>query len=209
VIRLRVSDLDQWLAYVEPEREQFELSTDELLARLTDTREPTPDMLAGSAFHALLEHANEGDEWGPMEGVERDGFRFRFDIDHDLALPAEREPAIIEHTVDTPSGKVLLRGRIDGRDAGGTVVDYKLTGRFDAERYGRSLQWRAYLLMTGARRFRYLAFENRRKDTDVWIYGVHPLDFWPYPEMARDVHQRVCELAEFVVRHVPERVKAA
>lgn len=206
MIRLRVSDLDQWVCYVEPALEQFEISTEDFLAMMRREAPPTDDMRAGSALHALLEHASEGDEFGSMEGVERDGFWFRFDGSFSLALPAWREPEIMEHVFDTPSGPVLLRGRIDGRDVHETVIDYKLSASFDAERYAGSLQWRAYLLMTGARRFRYVEFQAKRKGDDVWVYDMHELVFWRYPDMEVDVYRRVAELAEFVRANVPELV---
>lgn len=204
MIRLRVGDLDQWVRFVEPSMEQFELSTEEFLAMMRREAPPSDDMLAGSALHSLLEHAKEGDEIGTLEGVERDGFVFRFDGSFTLPLPAEREPEIMEHVFDTPSGKVLLRGRIDGRDIYDEIVDYKLSSTFDAERYAGSLQWRAYLLMTGARRFKYVVFQSKRTERDVWIYDMHELVFWRYPQMEADVHRRVCELAAFVAEHVPE-----
>lgn len=203
MIRLRVSDLDQWVRYVEPAMEQFEISTEEFLRMMRREEPPTDDMLAGSALHSLLEHAKEGDEFDCLVGVERDGFRFRFEGDFTLPLPIEREPEVMERVFETLSGPVLLRGRIDGREADETITDYKLSSSFDAERYAGSLQWRAYLLMTGARRFKYVVFQSKRTEHDVWVYEMHQLVFWRYPEMEADVHRRVGELAEFVAAHVP------
>lgn len=205
MIRLRVSMLDAWVAFVEPEREEFEVETEDFVAQLKREAPPNEAMLAGTAFHALLERLSEGEQVD-AEGVEHGGFLFRFDADYDLHLPAMREHETPPMVFETPVGPASLQGRVDNRD-GWTVTDYKLTGRFDAERYGRSLQWRAYLLLTGCRRFRYLAFENKRKGSDVWIHAVHELDFWSYPEMREDVARRVCELAEFVAVHVPEMVE--
>lgn len=203
MIRLRVSMLDQWANYAEPKVEEWAVSTEDFIRQLKRESEPNDAMLAGTAFHSVLERARAGDVL--EDSVEVDGFTFHFDCDAELHLPAERESETPERIFHTPSGPVSLQGRTDGRD-GSTVYDHKLTGRFDAERYGDSMQWRAYLLLTGARRFRYYCYEQKTQGRDVTIHTVHPLDFWRYPEMEADVSKRVSELAEFVVRHVPEMV---
>lgn len=204
MIRLRVSDLDQWLRYAYPEREEFEVSQEDFLRYLRRESEQTEQMLAGVAFHTLLETAKLGDEIDCLYGVEQDGFRFRFNGDLDLPLPAEREPEVMQSVYSTRVGPVLLRGRIDAAPMPRFLDDYKLTfGTFDAERYADSYQWRAYLDMKPGVRFRYLVFEASLRGKDVSIAGVHELVFWSYPEMHRDVCDLVGELAEFVAQHVP------
>ena len=203
MLRLRVSDIDRWVAFVEPAQPEFEIPLEEFIAYMRRELPETDDMLAGRAFHAWLERAAEGDE---MEEVQEDGFTFRFGGDFDLALPDVREQPV-EKLYDTPSGPVLLRGRVDGWDSRG-VIDYKLTlGQFDAERYAGSVQWKAYLHMTGAERFRYLVFQGKRTERDVFIWDLHDFALWAYPEIGREVGRRVAELAEFVHRHVPEMIE--
>ena len=204
MIRLRASNLDAWVRFIEPERPEFEVSAEDFIAQLRGEMEPNDAMLSGTAFHSLLERLRVGAVVA-NDGLEVDGFRFFFDADYDLAIPAVREVQAPERLFLTPSGPVVLTGRPDARD-GFTVTDYKLTGRFDAERYGDSLQWRTYLLLAGCRRFRYVAFECKRKERDVFIHSVHELDFWRYEGMEADVERRVAELAEFVAAHVPEMV---
>ena len=213
MIKLRVSDLDSWLAYADPQFEEAGIELEEILRRLRrEEEEQKPIMKAGSALHSFLEHAKAGDTVGSHNGVVVDRVCLRFDTDFDLVLPAEREPVTIEHTFETPSGPVLLRGRIDARDNDpwSTVTDYKLSGSFDATRYARSPQWKAYSLMARAKRFKYLVFESKQDvvrdenfDIDVWIHAVHELVFWPYPEMEQEVKQTICELAAFVKQYVP------
>lgn len=202
MLKLRASDLDSWVDFIEPEREEFEISQAEFIAKLLRKIPQTEGMEAGTAFHSVLEKATLGDEFG---GTDANGYMFEFDCDIDLSLPPERE-AFVEKVYQTSVGPVLLRGRVDGRDpATATVTDYKLTtSTFDAKRYATSLQWKAYLDMTGDRRFEYLVFSAHRKDVNVTIRELHRLVFWRYPEMHDDVKRRVEELAEFVTRHVPE-----
>lgn len=204
VIRLRVSNLDAWCKFLEPEIPEWEVEQEDFIAQLRGETEPNDAMLAGTAFHALMETANLGDEHGHAVSQ---GFTFAFTEEIAIELPVTRESEI-SRIYDTPSGPVLLTGHIDGQLADGTVIDYKLTKTFDAERYADSMQWRAYLDIIGARRFRYIAIENKLEDRHVIVRGAHTLDFWAYPEMHADVQQRVAELAEFVVRHVPEKCDA-
>lgn len=207
-IRLRVTDLDAWVRFIEPERPEFEISLETFLAQMRREEPPTLDMQAGAAFHAMLEHATVGELDGLIEPLVCESFRFQFDGDWTLALPVCREWSV-EKVIPTPSGDVLLRGRLDGHDgeADGEIIDYKLTfSGFDAERYADSLQWKAYCDITGARKFRYLVFEAKRRDNNVWIYGMHELVMFTYPEIGADVQRRVAELAEFVVQYVPSLI---
>lgn len=206
MLRLRVSDLDQWVGFVQPKMEEFEVTLDEFLAIMRREGPETPQMRAGTAFHSVLEHAQVGEE---LMVANEGGFSFTFADDLDpVRLCVDREESV-EREVMTPVGVVLLRGKVDGKD-GIEVTDYKLTfGSFDAERYADSLQWRAYLAMTGCRRFRYLVFTAKldEKDGSVWIHDVHELVFWAYPEMEEEVVRRVGELAEFVAVHLPGEAK--
>lgn len=208
MIRLRVTDLDAWVGYVEPERDEFEVSTEQFLAHMRRQAPETEAMRIGRAFHRLLERAQPGDEIDTdCTGVAVDGFRFFCGPDLVLEVPQIREQAT-ELVYSTPSGLVLLRGQVDGRE-GLEVTDYKLTlGTFDAERYADSLQWRAYLDMTGAKRFRYVVFGAKAQGPNVWLHEVHELAFWSYPDMHGDVRGRVGELAAFVSTHLPEMDQA-
>lgn len=199
-----MSDLDAWERFVRPEREEFEVSPESFLAYMRRESEATEPMKAGSAFHALLERATEGEVYDlDGEGVACEGFRFFFGQDIDLALPPVREE-LIERIYPTSSGPVLLRGKLDGRK-GLEVTDYKLTtGQFDAERYAGSWQWKAYLDMTGAKRFRYVVFTSKLHGRRVFVNDAHPMTLWSYPEIGEQVRTQVDELASFVREHLPE-----
>jgi len=196
-VRLRVSDLDQYQRFIAPEREEFEVSLDDFLAYMRREGTETPVMRAGTAFHAIMEFAQAGEE---VRALECEGFRFEFADD----LPAVALPGGREEPIEAEYAGVLLRGRVDGIGLG-EITDYKLTfGPFDAERYAGSLQWRAYLDMTGAKRFRYLVFCAKLDDDAVFVHDVHELVFWSYPEMHDEVAGVVAELAAFVREHLPE-----
>jgi hypothetical protein len=154
--------------------------------------------------HGRGQCAQAGDEIG---SADVNGFTFYFADDISIALPPVRELSV-EKKYATPHGIVLLRGRLDGDD-GHTVHDHKLTfSGLDVERYAESLQWKAYLDMTGRRRFQYNVFIGKlsKDEREVTVSECHSFEFWPYPEMGDEVHQRVCELAEFVSKYVPELI---
>jgi hypothetical protein len=200
VIRLSVTDLDSYLYW----RGSEDMELDALLMRLRGEEPPTDNMLAGRAFHKLLENAGEG---GEFFAAEQDGIRFDFAIDAEVSLPVIREMKA-ERVLLTPSGPVTLVGKVDGLQ-GITVNDYKLTERFDAERYADSYQWRSYLFMFGAKRFIYDVFVARFDADRVYIHDYHRLPLCTYPGMAEDVHREVCGLAEIVAKYVPEKIREA
>lgn len=199
MIRLSVTDLDSFLYWKETEDMEFE----ELLKRLRGEREETVQMKAGHAFHKMLEYADQGEIYAQHS----EGFKFVFAIDEEIALPAIRELKA-EHIFQTSSGPVTLVGKVDSMH-GLIVHDYKLTERFDAERYVDSYQWRAYLSMFGARRFVYDVFVCKyNDDSSIWIHDYHRLPVEAYPNMREDVLRAVSDLAAIVAQHVPQKIMA-
>lgn len=197
MIRLSVTDLDQYLYWKSSEDMEFE----ELLKRLRGQSEPTDAMMAGRAFHKLFELAEYGQD---LLSPTVDGWQFVFAIDEQIALPAIRELKG-ETLFQTPSGPVTLVGKVDAIH-GITVHDYKLTERFDAERYADSYQWRAYLCMFGASRFVYDVFVGRYDQQRVTVYDYQRFPITAYPTMRDDVQREVSALAEIVAKHVPQKI---
>lgn len=201
MIRLSVTDLDSYLYFLRAEEMTFE----QLLARLRGEEPPKPSMLAGRAFHSALEHASDG----TVDQLRLDGYTFTFQVDAELPLPSIRELKG-ELRIATSSGPVTLVGKVDALE-GRTVRDYKLTERFDAERYADSYQWRAYLMMFEAERFVYDVFQARYDRNDDHLVTIHDYQrlAWPrYGDLEHDVRSAVDGLAEIVARHVPQKIMA-
>lgn len=194
-MKISVSSLDSYLYW----RESEDMELDELLSRIMGYEQPSPSLQAGKAFHALMERASVGE----MFATEQDGIRFDFAIDAEIALPTV-PAAFGERMFQTRSGPVKLVGRINGID--GLVPHvYKLTEKFDAERYVNSYAWRAYLLMFGAQRFVYDVFAARFDLPErVYVNDYHRLELTAYPGMEADVHEAVSGLTEIVKRYCPE-----
>lgn len=200
-MRISVTELDAYRYY----RDDEDADLEKLLRQLRREEPPTEAMLAGKAFHHVLEHADLGD----ISVAEHDGFRFRFDLNAAIVLPRVRELKG-DMQVSTSVGPVVLVGVVDGLDV--SVRDYKLTARFDAERYAASYQWRCYLVMFDAYRFDYEVFVAKHDENSIdrVIYEHHRLTFFSYLGIRDDVMREVDEFARFVDEHLPERrMKAA
>lgn len=200
-MRVSVTELDAYRRWMADEEAPIEA----LLAQLRKESPPTEAMLAGIALHKALEHA----EPGAFGSLEADGYRFDFDANIDLALPELREiKAEKVYFVDgldvTVVGKVdTLRGR--------TVGDHKSTGRFDAERFLDTYQWRFYLDIFDADVFEWTAFEMAEQpEPKVYkVFGFHPLRQYRYAAMHNDCMALLRDFVSFARAHLPERFQQA
>lgn len=170
----------------------------DFLADLRHEKPATPQMMAGRAFGKLFEYARDGEV---LSIHTLDGWTFDFrELDGHIVWPATRELKVTR-LFDTPSGPVTLVGQCDA--VAGKVRDLKLTERLDAEKYIDSWQWRAYLLMFGAREFVYDVFQGSYGPRNVvQITNYLSMSFYAYPEMERDVQGIVNEVAAIAYEHL-------
>lgn len=201
--RLRVSatDIDAYRRFLNPPIPDMEIELADLLAQLRREEPPTESMLAGTALHAALERAQDGE----FEALAIDGYTFHFDADLDLELPSIREiKGTRDYEID--GCLVTLVGKVDAIH-GRRIEDHKFTSRYDAERFLGSYQWRIYLEVFGADEFRWNVFEGKEVEPKVYrIYGFHQLGAHRYPGMDEDVVREVGAFLDFARVHLPERV---
>jgi hypothetical protein len=190
-----VSDLESFRRYSVDEDFPLEV----LLRQLRRLDEPNEKMRAGTALHSILENACELDVF---TRIEQDGFTFRFDCDGELPLPTVRELRG-QRAYQANGAHVILKGRVDDLD-GMTVEDHKFTGQFDAQGYGDSLQWRAYLSIFGATRFIYNVFVGDKEErTGEWVVkDFHRLPLYRYPEMESDLVRWIGRYVDFARTHL-------
>ncbi len=200
-MRVSVTDLDAFKRWRDDEDAELE----PLLRQLRKQEPPSTAMLAGSALHKALELAAPGD----VLSFTQDGFKFIFDLSAEIALPELRE--IKAEKVYVINGEpITVVGKVDTLE-GRRVEDHKTTGRFDAERFLNSYQWRYYLDIFGAWHFRWNVFEMaEQNEPGVYrIFALHKLDQFRYREMQDDCVRLLTQFAEFAHTHLPERLEKA
>ena len=198
MIRVSVSDVDAFEYFMG--QEDPDLGA--LLRRIRREDPPTLQMQAGTALHSCLELSVPGD----YQSMECGGFVFDFTkLEANVDIPVMREiKATKEYSIDGQT--VVLVGKVDAVDAD-RVDDHKTTTRFDAERFEGMFQWRAYLDIFGANRFRWNVFEmkpDRNDDHLFHVYAVHPLWQYRYTTLAEDVEKRLTAYVDFARVHLPE-----
>lgn len=185
----RVSNIEAFRYW----RNDEDATTDDLVARLT-TFEPTPQMLAGTAFHAALEAAVDGEH----STLYANGYTFHLP-DAELVLPSIRELRATGNY-----GALQVTGCVDALH-GKRVDDHKTTSRFDAERYLAGYQWRFYLDLFGADVFRWNVFELRELKSHVYeVAEPQTLETYRYPGLHEDCSRLAAEFHEFARVHLPD-----
>jgi hypothetical protein len=196
----RVSEVESFRQY----RNDEEAELEHFLARMRGQVPATPAMEAGTAFHKALEAAPTGLE---VTELEANGYTFTFAGDFKVELPAIREIRASK-TWLVDGEPVTISGQLDTIH-GKRIEDHKTTSRFDPERYLDGYQWRLYLAIFGADRFRWNVFEIAEKDHPLeWeVYASHRLEQFRYPAMEDDCGRLVADLARFARVHMPERIR--
>lgn len=203
-LRVSATDIDAYRRFLSPP-EGMEIELDELLRQLRRQEPPSEAMMAGSAFHKLLENA--APVVGELSEAEVDGFRFFFDFDGALDLPKIREmKATRDYDIDGCT--ITVVGKVDGVH-GHRIEDHKLTSRYDAERFLNSYQWRIYLDIFEANEFRWNIFEGREAQSKRYVIShFHQLRTYIYPEMHADVQKVLGAFLAFAREFLPERFLA-
>lgn len=168
----------------------------DLVARLTSF-EPTPAMLAGTAFHAAIENAPVGEH----AALSHDGYTFHFECEASIYVPRIRELRCGKRY-----GELFVSGQVDALE-GLRVEDHKTTAYFSAERYLDGYQWRYYLDIFGANVFRWNVFEIKPSKDDDKAFTVAPPQFLEarrYAGLSRDCERLAQGYYEFASRHMPD-----
>jgi len=188
----RVSNIEahrRWMNWKPLFEGQDEPDLADLVRQITSD-EPSEAMMAGTAFHAAIENASDGEH----ETFEALGFRFILP-DAEIALPRIRELRCYKEY-----GALAVTGKVDCLE-GRVVIDHKTTSRVDLERYLEGCQWRFYLDIFGADVFRWHIFEI--KEVGERTYEVGPpqtLEARRYPELGADCARLADDFHEFALR---------
>jgi hypothetical protein len=193
-MRWRVSNVEAFRKWEADEEAELEPFVDELLHGF----EPSPAMLAGTAFHKALEDAPTGLTVSTLEAL---GHTFTFRGDFEVRLPVIRElRASKTYMVD--GQPIVISGQVDALE-GLRIEDHKTTSRFDPDRFMSGYQWRLYLDIFGASQFRWNVFELSELDAPGFyeVRDQHTLEQFRYPAMTADCQALVTRFARFVREH--------
>lgn len=168
-------------------------TADDLVQWLT-VDNPSPAMLAGTAFHKALELATPGDH----ETIYANGYTFHLP-DGELALPEIRELRAYGDY-----GPLQVTGCVDGLH-GKRVIDHKTTARFSPDGYLEGYQWRFYLDLFDADVFRWNVFEIREVKPMVYqVADPQVLEIYRYPDLHDDCERMAADFYEFARVYLPD-----
>lgn len=190
-MKYRVSNVESFRKYENDD----EAELGDILDSIRGLSEPSPLMLAGTAFHLALELADECE----VPSLHANGYEFLFEGEGFLLeLPSVRElRASKTYMVD--GSPITISGQVDAIH-GRSVIDHKTTGRFDPERYMDGCQWKLYLDIFGADHFRWNVFEIQEGDhpKQFRVMDQHTLEQFRYPTLGADCQALVERFARFV-----------
>jgi len=195
-LNLRVTDLDAYRHYL-----NSEMTESEFIERINRKSKPNEAMLAGSAWHKIMENADSD-----LDGtIEQDGFKFRILCDDVISIPqvTEIRAGIV---YDMNGLYVHLTGGCDGI-TGIKITDHKLTFNPNLERYADSMQWRSYLKIYDADVFEYIVYCAKQNQEFIDIYSVSKITFFSYPHMGNDVFEATRDLVYFIQDHAQELIE--
>lgn len=183
--RISVSNLELYRMWCESE----DLDLEWLLRRLRGEEPPTEAMQAGTALHAALESATEGEPAWLSSG----DFKFYFMCEYEMGLPLARELPL-----EKQYGDLTVSGRVDGL-SGRRITDYKTTQSFDADRLLEGFQWRFYLDMADCDTFEWKVFVLReRLYREYDVVQTHDLVQYRYSTLHEECNRLAQNFLGFV-----------
>jgi hypothetical protein len=174
------------------------------LHRAIFSTESTEAQTRGTAFHAALEKACEG-EYSTVEAM---GYTFAFTCEAEITLPKTRE---IRRSKDYDG--IIVSGQCDGIE-GKRIIDHKTVQQFDAEYHLAGWQHKFYLDLFEADRFDWHIWEvgelkppppgdvaNDGGASRVYeVYAHHLLTQYRYPALEEDCRRLAQEFLQFTQR---------
>jgi hypothetical protein len=171
------------------------MDEDALLDTIKGVFVPTPAMLAGRAYHSVLETP---ETYRVPNGYLCDGYQFD-DATMQPMLDIIDRRGVFEVKTTKELEDVTLVAQAD-QLCGAHLHEFKTTGYFDIEKYTTSMQWRVMALL-----FEPLAIHYHVASLDDHGNGVVTLrtppdhfSLYPYAELANDVRALLRECVEYV-----------
>lgn len=198
-VRISSTELDGYQYYLDSD----DMTTEEMIRRVRKQDPPTHKQKTGRAWHKVLENP----ENEILERVSCEGYRFKVSANAEITLPQLREFKAVESVATINGIRVDLVGVADGIN-GNEVIDHKLTFRPDMGKFVDAWQWKCYLILFKAAKFRYIVYSAKyiNEPEEIEIYSVSEMSLYRYDEMYNDIKIMLERYIEFLANNCPERI---
>lgn len=174
---------------------------DDLLKRIRGEYKPSKYMELGTAFHDILEKAEE------RFIAERNVFRSKNGIEFDFDVISPCYDKIVQeapfevklskiYTIGTEEVEVVAK--VDQLYGNYIIENKTCWGTFDFERYFSSYQWRYYLDIFDAERAFYNVFCLSDKASGIALNRIEQFSFNSYPDLQNDINELLTYFLEFI-----------
>jgi hypothetical protein len=201
MIRISTTLLESFRKLIETEYVPASQVIDSIMGK---PQEMSWQAAAGTAWHKIIADLEEDCDESPDELWARDDYSFTWQSLHNtrrLLGPGLWEVKVVKH-MDVYGVPVALVAKAD-HVHGNTVTDLKAKfSNLDVSAYEPDLQWRIYLWAHGASCFRYVFCEFKDpKKGYCELRNLTETNFWPYPQMERDIKTWCARFLDFCHQH--------
>ena len=196
MLKISVTTVESFRSY-----QNGSIELEDFLKRIRGEFTPSRYMDLGSAFHDIMEKAEE--RFIPDRNIfkAKNGIEFDFDIItrcyEKIVSDAPFEVKITK-VFDVGSEQVELVAKVD-QLYGNCVIENKTCwGMFDFERYFGSCQWKFYLDIFEAERVFYNVFCLSDKVNGIELRNIEQFSFNAYPDLKDDLQLLLMDFIEFI-----------
>jgi energy-coupling factor transporter ATP-binding protein EcfA2 len=177
------------------------IELEDLLKRIRGEFTPSRYMDLGSAFHDILEKAEE--RFIPERNVfkAKNGIEFGFDVIslcYDKIVQDAPFEVKITKIYKIGEEEVEVVAKVDQLYGNYVIENKTCWGMFDFERYFNSCQWKYYLDIFEAERVYYNVFCLSDKVDGIELRNIEQFSFNSYPDLRDDLNELLTDFVKFI-----------
>jgi len=196
MLRITVTTIESFRNYL-----NGSIELEDLLKRIRGEFTPSRRMELGSAFHDILEKAEE------RFIHERNVFKAKNGIEFDFDVIAPCYEKIVQGTTfEVKITKIYKIGeeevevvaKVDQLYGNYIIENKTCWGTFDFERYFNSCQWKYYMDIFEAERVYYNVFCLSDKVGGIELRDIEQFSFNSYPDLREDLNKLLTNIVKFI-----------
>jgi len=201
MLRISTTTIESFRLWSDPEQDW--MSEDDLIATIRGRFVPTPAVLLGQAFGAVLEKPAPFKVQGGYRITTRDG-EHTFTFDDAVMQPAlalmDHAAGVFEAKGEKVYGDCTVVAKAD-QIVGAHLIEHKTTtGSFSFEKYADSCQWRFMADIFKPSRITYHVFLlDDHENGVIELKGIESFNLYPYHELHQDCRDLVERFREYVI----------